>query len=637
MTQLTSTILRFVGSPPSNAAVSITTTTAPDIVAPAGVFFEATVTDFPVGGPAVGRVYDPRFHEIHYKWEFDDPGSYAAPVNLPAGWNDRNVKYGPDVGHIFRNPGTYTVRCTATHWTSGTSATTTTQVVVADPDTLYSGNRTILVDPANVGDSTTYPSSQVRTTIDSALTAARNLSSSCRVLLKKGVEYNDDVRLRSGYTNHILIGAWGVGTPPKMIVLSSLGQITIDNDFDAAVTVSGLDFEGDYSALTETGTLPHNCFSKINENNVFYVVFDCRMSNTGAGIRIGGGTGAVAIVEDVSIEEWQDYGVFGAFGQGKASIAGLKCTQNPAGMGGGGGGKDGIFEDRVHHGPIRCSDNSGTAYFGILDLYCNNDWSSTPPLVQPGMRLNQNAKPEPRIFVDRLVSEGSESVALNASDGNPPPGTDIGSIGPGNIVVDKMLAIGGYGNGSFVRIEMGGTTIRNSLFIQPNVKRVAGEFRRVLTQKANPNNDIALNPAEPVAVYGCTLVNLANAANGGRDTEFDGPAGAGWPGFGPLSSYFTDLTIENNVRHIPNIGSPVTADAPLDTTELFDARNVSYQWADALTPDTSFATPDGSVADFRPQVGSAAIGDATTGLVPYDDFYGTVRGPNPSRGAVEPG
>ena len=252
------------------------------------------------------------------------------------------------------------------------------------------------------------------------------------------------------------------------------------------------------------------------------------------------------------------------------------------------------------------------------------------------MRLNQNAKPEPRIFVDRLVSEGSDAVTVNASDGDPPAGSDIGSIGPGTIVVDKMLAIGGYGNGTFVRIEMGGTTIRNALFIQPNVKRVSGQFQRVLTQKANPNNDVAGNTDEPVAVYSCTHVNLATAANGGQDTEFDGPAGAGWPNFGPLSSYFSDLTIENNVRHIPNIASPVTSDAPLNTTELFDARNVSYQWVDAPTPDTSFATPDGSIADYRPQVGSAAIGDATTGLVAYDDFYGEARGSTPSRGATEP-
>jgi hypothetical protein len=38
----------------------------------------------------------------------------------------------------------------------------------------------------------------------------------------------------------------------------------------------------------------------------------------------------------------------------------------------------------------------------------------------------------------------------------------------------------------------------------------------------------------------------------------------------------------------------------------------------------------------RPLAGSAAIGSATGDLIAYRDFFGTVRGANPSRGAIEP-
>jgi hypothetical protein len=58
-------------------------------------------------------------------------------------------------------------------------------------------------------------------------------------------------------------------------------------------------------------------------------------------------------------------------------------------------------------------------------------------------------------------------------------------------------------------------------------------------------------------------------------------------------------------------------------------------WGTQLTMDTSYATPGGfSAWQAVPDAGSPLIGDAT-GVVPYDDFYGSLRGPAPDRGAVE--
>lgn len=84
-------------------------------IAPEGIAFFADVSGFDVGAPVGEEVYDPRLHDIHYEWTFGDPGEYTAPVNVLAEWKNRNVAYGPFPAHIFSQPGTYTVVCTARH------------------------------------------------------------------------------------------------------------------------------------------------------------------------------------------------------------------------------------------------------------------------------------------------------------------------------------------------------------------------------------------------------------------------------------------------------------------------------------------------------------------------------------------
>src|SRR5688500_18060079 len=70
-------------------------------VAPLAVFFETT-------GTTATATAKP-FHELAYCWDFDDP---EAGVFGPSGLS-KNMARGPNVGHVFESPGTYTVAVSA--------------------------------------------------------------------------------------------------------------------------------------------------------------------------------------------------------------------------------------------------------------------------------------------------------------------------------------------------------------------------------------------------------------------------------------------------------------------------------------------------------------------------------------------
>jgi len=95
----------------------------------------------------------------------------------------------------------------------------------------------------------------------------------------------------------------------------------------------------------------------------------------------------------------------------------------------------------------------------------------------------------------------------------------------------------------------------------------------------------------------------------------------------------------NNVVYQPNAGD--TSDGPLDTTSLFIPtelgykHNVSYGAPQNGLLQTAYATPSSSVWNPAPSVGSVALGDATAGIIAYDDFYGNIRPATKDRGAIQ--
>jgi hypothetical protein len=151
------------------------------------------------------------------------------------------------------SPGIYTVTCTVYAENRTLIGSDTQQVIVGDPDTLFTGNRTILLDPAGAGDSAAYPGSQVVTTVNQARNAVMNTAGACRVLVKRGITMttSDRFSITNPATTNLYVGTYGSGARPVMNMNS--GILTLNNGFSGDVVFTGLDFYGPYDELTASG------------------------------------------------------------------------------------------------------------------------------------------------------------------------------------------------------------------------------------------------------------------------------------------------------------------------------------------------------------------------------------------------
>ncbi len=130
------------GITPSFTARPIQGTTC---VAPCAVHFDAigkgALSTVPyVTEATTDSVFNHEFHTLLYEWDFDDPnsGTWSAGAAAAAGTPpSKNYDMGPIAGHVYENPGTYTVTLTVTN-PAGERATTTREVTVEDASTYIS-------------------------------------------------------------------------------------------------------------------------------------------------------------------------------------------------------------------------------------------------------------------------------------------------------------------------------------------------------------------------------------------------------------------------------------------------------------------------------------------------------------------
>ena len=178
--------------------------------------------------------------------------------------------------------------------------------------------------------------------------------------------------------------------------------------------------------------------------------------------------------------------------------------------------------------------------------------------------------------------------------------------------------------------------MRNAEVVQANIPIESSTgTRRMITLGARLESQERENGAEPIRIYNCTLIDLRNLENslnpsGSTQRDFVAIAEA-------TSGTFTDWIEENNVYYAPDMLTPQTTDNPVDTASqwLPSYKGRMAEGEGAL--QTQYANPAAAAIVPVLQTGSAAIGDATTGLTAPDDFFGNLRGTNPSRGALEPG
>ncbi len=593
-------------------------------VAPEGVFFRASVTDASVTQAGNRNSYDPSAHQCTYLWTFGDPGKISDKVtNILAAHNDLNTGRGKEIGHTFTTPGTYSVSC-AVYGPNGLIGTDSTSITVNDPDSVFSGSKTILVNAAGQGDAA-YPGATVVTNWGAARTEMNNRTATHRCLFKRGETFaatNSLLGLNSANDNpNLYLGAYGSGPDP---VINRTGGRLVQTGtaFTGDFVITDLRLNGGWNSLNETGNTQE--FIRLYTYNTprMHVINNCVIDGPFMGIYLpgsGNGVGKVPSTHicNTTITGWGDYAIFSFAGQDEAvSIEGCAFVRKGLAWEGG----SGSFSTGNSQGPVRIQRRMRVS-IRCSDMFSKCSWtvSGGIPGQQPCLRLNTYGVTGHYSHVDRCSFEGGAAQISYDND----QGNGVATV---NSVIERCILVSGPMTERFVRFEGTGQTIRNNLMVVPNMPRFRNWESMFDWQSNTPANQ------DPVNLHNNTLINLLDDTNrNGEDlTRFT---------TGSTGNY-TDINQENNVIWAPNATGQGLTDPQLSDTDMVTVggawapRYIGHIWSSQRTLNTTYATPTGFMKDFRPQPGSPLIG-AASGLTPYDDFYGNVRDGSPDRGAVE--
>ena len=618
--------------------------------APAGVQIEATATS-----PA-SRV-DMPYHDIEYVWSFDDVGNYQYLDNSPLWGTSKNIAYGPVVSHVFVDPGTYTVSCTA-YDGENTPVTETITITVNDPDTVFSGTQTAVVSIADPPDFTGAPSGAGQYTSVAAAMTALGSETNQRIMLRYGETYNTsqiEFDESTGSGRKFMVDAFGTpadGNPflDEPTTVYAIAFNVSDSCVDECM-VRNIDYQGGYDPTSATPVVSGNGLVTYSSTKVpftaYKTVWGCHIKNSAAtSFGLSGGTEADPMENffagDCWLDGWMSFGAIA--GDGAAiGFCGVKAKQ-PTGTRNGPTKGVAFGYEWPDHCFFRLSRPQGPCTFHNCDIAGFNDWSSegnasasTKYAMNPGIRWNSGGiaqTADQKLNIDRVRSEGFPFEVLNE--------TSNAIRRNCYAVVDRFYAV--LTSSQRMANGHGGTTFRNGIFVAPNARscgssglqggRMIGDTGYAWASGITDAN------ARRIEIYSCAFADLQTDDNSKNRAQ----TGDARPFSFPVTSV-VDSFIGNNIGYGPNRVSVAgySAHNPLNTTgsiwlPLFDGE----RWlGNAL--DTDFATPAADICSYAPLTGSAAIGGAS-GKVSLIDFDGNLRSTvlagltrsTPSEGPYEP-
>lgn len=228
------------GAAGADPKASFTASRDAGCVAPCAVFFDATATSDPST--------DAPFLDLDHRWDFgDERGESWAVSGLP-----RNTAVGGIAGHLYTQPGTFTVTLTVTN-RMGAHSTARQQVRIDDPERVFAGDKTVCVSVS--GDFGGCPAGAAHARsgdFDAVLANAPGR----RTLLRRGESFDWDrpVRLVDATGRGASLGAFGSGTQRAKLRASAGSRVMIDPGNDWRVAHVELEGGGsDRSAIDEKG------------------------------------------------------------------------------------------------------------------------------------------------------------------------------------------------------------------------------------------------------------------------------------------------------------------------------------------------------------------------------------------------
>ncbi len=645
------------GPPINSPALSITVHRAPSAAqyAPEAVWFYAAPSNFTFSTVSANSIaYDPAFHEVDYLWTFDVDGeTFTVPGNMLPEHRDANKGVGQQIAHVFKQPGTYTVTCTARRRTTiipevTQSASAAVVVTIADPETVFDATNTVVV--AHDADFTGAPASNYQLT---GYTSTSDLahwegllrngaiptSGPVRVLFKRGGNYDNSAHSDEGLAHNntvgneydfVYIGAWGSGAKP----ISSPIDAWINRK---SFVWENLEVQGGYISQATAGSGGNG----ISGRDVgYYLASNCDFRNLGAGVLYDWDTNTSSVegrltVHECSMENIYSYGTFvkmrprGLPGSGtRDRFAMIGCREidlptQPHGVG---------VSEGQRQGPMRSPENPDLCVRSC-EFYCDAGWTGlgdwddlqSMTAAQPTIRFADGRPTEGDdrngdAVISRCTNEGAALIDAN-------PGSDE-EPRVGNITVLQCVHTFVPNSNLAVKSKSGAISLRNNLFINSAAtgnddgeKRQWMEFDPSHSTNPNPTQKLA----EPIIIEGNTFVSLGTDR---LDNHFNG-----------LPGTWTDVREVNNVYYAPNATGGYSEHenfAPFDTAVLWAPRFTGrHEWVSGAVEalQTAYATPASTIALYAPLTGSSVLGDATTGTISLVDLRGDDRASPPSRGA----
>ncbi len=640
-----------LGTGTGSVTMNLARATSPAVV-PHGVHYTINVTGASVSEPASLNDFDPTHQGLVYVTDWGDPGAVSDKVvNIPAVWNDLNKSYGKHPAHVYTSPGTYTAT-TRVYELDGTFVGEDTDTItVGNPETTFTGNRTILVDTTGNGDSGTYPGSQVVTTYAAAESAAKALNpQTCRILLRRGQTHNvtDRIIPRDDVANWYT-GAFGTGSRPILNLPASnnfnaggssapQSLFELGDSHDRSFVMTDIDIQGPWDPVNEAGG-HYRCINSTYAGNNRRILFN-NVNAAGWSWTIGTTTGSSGNfgvwLYNSDITDWGDYGIWMAQNDNQyLAFIGSAVHQNEnARMNG-----ETKAWVKNQHGPFRLT-SAVRCYIEVMDTFSRNGWTNNNgdfgrmPTTQPNYRFitdGDSQTRQPHIIVSRCAMEGGYSIVqLKHQNGNV-----NGTLTAANALFDKCLMVGTACTWHAFEFQYSGFTVRNCVIVIPDVRTKNDRWKGIYQDFGF--NDGPRDNVDPTDIYNNTYVNLKSVTN------LDGDATNIDEAIGGVS---TDYSRANDAAYQPNGGSNHEA---IDVDLSTPMPTVGGTWASRFTggivwtsggpmtnqpQDLSWNSPAGFVTTMIPNASSPLVGDASGALQAYDDFYGNIR-TGADRGAIE--
>jgi len=210
-------VLLLVGLIIVNSAASIELNASRSTgVAPLSVHFTAGFTD---SSPT-----ERGFHNYDYSWDFDD--------SLSGNWGtigkSKNEAKGPVAAHVFESSGSYTVTLTVRDG-SGVIDTRTFEIIVTDPDIVYSGTTTCV---SSTADFVGCPTGANQVTTDDLTTITGYADAGERLLFNRGSSWNSGALDFPNNAGPVSIGAYGTcSSPDSLGICSNAPHITVTGNW----------------------------------------------------------------------------------------------------------------------------------------------------------------------------------------------------------------------------------------------------------------------------------------------------------------------------------------------------------------------------------------------------------------------